>query len=763
METKLGKFEAAIYPKISGVMGRVRTFCKSHTVIKYPESIAPREPGLYINRAGRWVSADPEEIGPLSVLDFEAKEVSPGIWHPYCCSIYSEGAWLWWQAGQGEMVMPFPKNRIVIGQNSISYDRRYLSCEYGTEPANLSHFDTMQLATIIGGLGGDSDEKRSELLSLYRRFEKQVSEGKPVPQWFEQVGPVGLASLSERYLGIAMSKAVRDDWVKDPTMVQPKTLYQYCCEDVYRTALIFQRIFPKVDEGFVSSPITWYGMLKSAQARYYLKDWQQFLEESETEFDAVKSRLQKLEDKLKQAAWDDADRETNYPDLDWTLYSRGANKGFPKWVKELEGEPMSGNVAAYLLRLAFDGKPVSLRKMPSGQPKWWAGEDPLPHPSGTGNLGTPLCKDYAPMVTNGRLTSAIVPQEVLLKLFDLKSSLTQWTSYRSRYETVYRQKVSPGIELSVADLNTCGTISRRATSSLWVVLPKPSEGKIGSSVMSRIVAPPGHVIVSADFVSQESRIAVQPLTDCRAAKHNSSPWSESVLSGDKSKGTDVHNATAKSLGITRGAAKGINFMIQYMGGLNGLVNQLLLIKGCDRQQAETEAAQFMNHLKGIGGIAETTFSALKYQTFVQDLRTYLLGVKCPNSINYRFVPDDRSFTTLRGNWPIQSAGVDEKHALIALIDFISERRGIPCEFACDIHDRIAYFCPDEHADGLSDVFNLAMGKLMELSLEQGALFWDKIDPQYDNLGNATPREVLQPDPKWCKFEKVYISKTLVEA
>ena len=228
--------------------------------------------------------------------------------------------------------------------------------------------------------------------------------------------------------------------------------------------------------------------------------------------------------------------------------------------------------------------------------------------------------------------------------------------------------------------------------------------------------------------------------------------------GEKSQGTDVHSQTAKTLGISRQDAKGINFMIQYMGGLTGLSNQLALIKGCPRDQADKEAAEFMGHLKGPGGIAESTFSALKYQTYVNDLRTYLLGVKCPNSINYRYVPDDRSFVTLRGNWPIQSAGVDEKHTLIALIDLLAKKQGLEgVHFACDIHDRVAYFCPEESAPALAAVFNQAMGKLMELSLEQAAKFWDEINPLQQ------PRPVLAPDPRWCQFEKVYISKTLVEA
>ena len=753
---RLEKLEALVVESIGGVLGRVRVFAAAHTVALYPDAVPPRQPGLYKGVGGRWVDAQPDELGPLVVLDFEAKELGPDRWMPYCCAMYSEGIWFWWQAAQGQTVMPFPRNRIVIGQNSIAYDRRYLSCEYGD--GATYHLDTMQLATIVGGLGGDADGKRKgELRQTWERFDRQKHEGKGVPEWYSQCGPVGLAALSERYLGMAMSKQVRDEWVADPTVVQPETLYQYCCEDVYRTALIFQRLFVKVDGPFIQSPVTWYGMFRLAQARYYLEDWQGFLSESEAEFEAVKARLQTLEDRLKQVAFDDPNREANYPNLDWELYSRGQNKGFPKWVKDLEGEPMGGNISAYLCRLQFDGHPVELRKMPASQPKWWANNEPLPHPAGEGNLGTPLCKDYLGMVKSGRLTSAVLAQDKLVKLFELKDSLTQWASYRKRYEAIYRERVGPSLELSVADLNTCGTVSRRATSPVWVVLPKPDEAKIGSQVMTRIVAPPGQVLVSADFVSQESRIATQALTDCRVAQHCSSPWTESVLTGEKSQGTDVHSMTAKTLGISRGDAKGINFMVQYMGGLNGLSNQLALIKGCSKEQADKEAAAFMGHLKGKGGIAETTFAALKFLTTRQDLRTYLLGVKCPNTINFRYVPDERSFVTLRGNWPIQSAGVDEKHALIAILDLLIKRHGLNAQFACEIHDRVAYFCQEEQAVKMAELFDTAMGKLAELSLEQAAKFWDKFDPLLQ------PRPVLEPDPRWCKFEKVYISKTLVEA
>jgi DNA polymerase gamma 1 len=276
--------------------------------------------------------------------------------------------------------------------------------------------------------------------------------------------------------------------------------------------------------------------------------------------------------------------------------------------------------------------------------------------------------------------------------------------------------------------------------------------------MSHIVAPPGYKFVAADFVSQESRIATAIMTDCRAGKHHSSPWTESVLAGDKSKGTDVHSQTASMLGISRSDAKTINFNIQYGGGLLGISIRLALIKGITIEQATDEATVFLKRLKGKGGIAETTFSNLQFLAGTRDLRTYLLRVKQPNTINPRFLTASRDFTMIRGNHPIQSAGVDEKHVLITIIDILLQVRGLAGKafFSNEIHDQIVYLAQEDVADKVAAIFDTAVAKLMELSYEQAALWWDIIDP----LPDGSKRPVLKPDPKWCKFEHVSIADNL---
>ena len=108
------------------------------------------------------------------VLDFEAKEVTPKYWEPTCCSIYSQThGWVWWWAEEGARFMPFSPEAMKIGHNAVAYDRKYIETEYSPPLHNREvdieayscanpypgivrgWADTMQLAQIIGGAGGE--------------------------------------------------------------------------------------------------------------------------------------------------------------------------------------------------------------------------------------------------------------------------------------------------------------------------------------------------------------------------------------------------------------------------------------------------------------------------------------------------------------------------------------------------------------------------------------------------------------------------------
>lgn len=709
-----------------------------------PDQPPPEAPGLYHYNGSHWSQVNFDSVPYFAVFDFETAKNEEGQWLPRVCGILTLEGWFYWVCSPGDRYMPLIGEHLLVGHNSVSYDRKYLANEY--EPGNPNlHLDTMAMANIMRSLGGSTDK---ELYTVWQSFERQADNGGGVPEWFKMCGPLNLKHLCEVYLGVQHSKTVRDEWILDPTQVQPQTLAEYCMADVQLTARLFQVLFKKVFKHFAPSPITLYGMIKASGAKYHLRDWDKFIEDTDREASLASQYLMDIQNSLVSSATEDT-----YPELDWSAATRGKNKGVPRWKVSLTDRPFGCSTAVQLLKLRYGGSPVTHQKSGRGAPSWYANGEPLPHPiSKDQNLGTPLCKDYHTHVISGVLTSDVV-QDELENIFTTIMSLSQWGSYRSRYNGIYRKEVTPHMSISVDGLNPCGTISRRATSNLWVVLPKPKKGKVGSNVMHHIVAPPGHKMVSADFVSQEARLACLQITDSRAGKFCSSPWTKAVLTGDKSKGTDCHTMSAKILSIDRYNAKRANFLIQYGGALQGLTNLLRPLVS----DPSTVAIDFIKKFKGKDGVASSTFRALEYLAELKDQRTYLLRVLQPNSLNPRYTPNPRNFWTVRGNWPIQSSAVDEKQTLIALIDVRAKQLGIEAQYLCDIHDRVVYSCPYDQAETLASIFNEAMKVLTTISLEEARDFWDKIDPV------PSSRDIPQVTDNWFKFESVDVTDNLGEA
>jgi hypothetical protein len=182
------------------------------------------------------------------------------------------------------------------------------------------------------------------------------------------------------------------------------------------------------------------------------------------------------------------------------------------------------------------------------------------------------------------------------------------------------------------------------------------------------------------------------------------------------------------------------------------VNTLVKITGKPREECEKLAAQFFGWLKGADGVAASTFKNLEYLKTIRGLRTYLLGVKQPQSIDPEWLPTPRSFSTLRGNWPEQSGGVDEKHLLIACLDLLIADHALGAHFAFDIHDQIFYCSKAEHAQKVAQLFDEALAQVMAASYEQAAEFWGRY-----GLGAVTK---LEPLPQWQKFQEVKIGQSL---
>lgn len=734
-----------------------------------PATNLPPLPSTRINawqlwENGEWQERSPEGMHTVICYDFEAKQDfdrAIEFWYPTLCVAYDDRWWCWYPPDEEQhLVVDFPINRILVGQNSVSYDRRYLSSSYDLDDKSY-HLDTMHLNTIVAGL---SESDTSSIRILWKMFDSQHKKGIRTPEWYRKGCPGSLEAMVPHYLGYEwgklIDKSVRDQYQKDPTKVTAATLFEYCCTDVLATKELASVLFKRANLEFIPSPITWLGMGEVNRSRYYLNDWDGFIERSQQQCDAVVEQLAEISRSLVDKATPE-----NAPYLDWKKYVRGENKGKEKWRVTLEKSKsvFGGQIETQLLQLCWDGEPVQL--VVNGRKAIWCvngdRDRVLPHPSGKkeDNLGTPLCADYIVYAKNGRLTSKVISQEALIDIFNKLISISQWEAYQARYRKLYRgHDTRTGQEICVADLNGTGTISRRAISGVWVVLPKPKKTKIGSDVMRYIGCPDGYKIVSADFVSQESRIAAAIMSDCRLGAHNSTEWSRSVLSGEKSQGTDTHTLTANRCGTDRDAGKKVNFCTIYGGGLAQTATTIKLAKGCDDAEATSIAKDFLDWLKGTEGVAKEMFSSLKMLSNTPHIRTYLLGVKQPDTINAAYLPKQNELVTTRNNWHIQSAGQDELHLLIFLVRHLSLEAGIDATFACSVHDRAAFFFKAEEAEQGAAILNQAYKMLMYISYEQGVFHWEKYVPKI--FGEKRPR--LQPMLNWLNFEKVYVSDVLME-
>lgn len=708
---------------------------------------------VYDPKSDTWHSTGIEHMNDIFTFDFEAKEVSPDFWMPTICCLYDGRWWYGTPKNHGDKTFKFPNSSIAIGQNSVSYDRRYMSTAYDLLDETV-HIDIMQLNTLMHGL---SDGDDNPLRSMWLKFDKNKRSGYTTPRWYERGCANDLKSMVDKFLGYEwgkkIDKSIRSSYEKDPTSVSAHTLFEYCATDVEATQRLASIFYNCAALGFLPNPITWLGMADVNRSKYYLQDFQTFIDRSNDQYTEAIVKLTELRNTLLT----DITQET-FPHLEWKLFSKGKNKGKPNWCAEVgETSTFEKMIDIDMLKLTWLGKNVHHKRVGT-KTVWYTEDEMLPHPSllDTLNLGSPMVKDYQIYAEDLTLQSLAVSQETLIGIFKIRYSISQWEAYKSRYEHMFTDVDADGNTLCVADLNGCGTISRRATSKLWVLLPKPKDNKIGSDVMAHIGCPKGYSIVSADFVSQESRIFAAVITDARFGEHGSNPWTKAILSGDKKLKTDAHSLTAGLIECDRNDGKTINFLAQYGGGIAQLKSVIRRAMKIHEDLAHKKASDFIKWLKlNEDAVAKSSFAALKYLSTRTHVRTYLLGAKMPDTLDAAYLYDQNAFMTTRNNWHIQSAGQDELHALIFIIKFLAKRVGMDCVFACAVHDRAAFFVKDEHTHLADNIFNQAYDMLMGMSYEQAKQLWDTNDPD-------PHRNQLETPANWRKFEKVYISKSLLE-
>ena len=314
-----------------------------------------------------------------------------------------------------------------------------------------------------------------------------------------------------------------------------------------------------------------------------------------------------------------------------------------------------------------------LRKTPTGQPS--TAEDVLEE----------LADSYA-------LPRIVLDYRALAKL---KSTYTdklpeQINPRTGRIHTSYHQAVAATGRLSSTDPNLQNIPIRRAE---------------GRRIRQAFIAPPGYVLMAADYSQIELRIMAH-------------------LSGDEgllaafAEDRDVHQATAAevfSVPLTevnadqRRLAKTINFGLIYGMSPFGLARNL----GIERSAAQTYVERYFQRYPGVRRFMDETRKQARERGYVETVygrRLYLPDIRSGNAQTRQYA--ERSAI----NAPMQGTAADIiKRAMIA-VDAWCAREDAPARLIMQVHDELVLEVRSDAVEPVADAIRERMTAAAELSV-----------------------------------------------
>ena len=343
-------------------------------------------------------------------------------------------------------------------------------------------------------------------------------------------------------------------------------------------------------------------------------------------------------------------------------------------VHEMAGEVFNLNSPKQLQRLLFEtlGLPV-VRRTPKGQPS--TAEDVLQE----------LAADYP------------LPRLVLeyRSLSKLKSTYTDKlpeliNPRTGRVHTSYQQAVASTGRLSSTDPNLQNI---------------PIRTEEGRRIRQAFVAPPGSLILAADYSQIELRIMAH-------------------LSGDEGlrrafrEGRDIHRATAAEVfavpleAVTaeqRRAAKAINFGLIYGMSAFGLARQL----GVDRGAAQAYIDLYFARYPGVKAYMERIREQARQTGYVETLygrRLYLPEIRSRNAQRRQYA--ERTAI----NAPMQGSAADIiKRAMIGVHAWM-EAQPVGARMIMQVHDELVFEVPEAHLEAFRAQVVSRMAAAAELAV-----------------------------------------------
>jgi DNA polymerase-1 len=255
---------------------------------------------------------------------------------------------------------------------------------------------------------------------------------------------------------------------------------------------------------------------------------------------------------------------------------------------------------------------------------------------------------------------------------------------KSTYSDALPRLVNPRTGRVHTSYNQTVTATGRLSSSDPNLQNIPIRSEEGRLIRHAFIAPPGHMILSADYSQIELRVLAHLSGDqvfCHAFAHDE----------------DIHTRTAAEVfGLfpemvtpeMRRQAKTINFGIIYGQGAFSLAKQL----GTDRKTAENFISAYKERHSGAISFLDSCVSQAKAQGFV----TTILGRRLP-------IPDIHStngnvlaFAHRNAiNYPIQGSAADIIKSAMIRVDARIREEGCRSRLIMQVHDELVFEVPED--------------------------------------------------------------------
>jgi DNA polymerase gamma 1 len=703
----------------------------------------------------RRVSGIEERIG---VFDCETFVKGSDFSHPILATAVTDKAYyVWMHESFVDSRVPYEPKLVPLGRkdgvfiaHNVAYDRPRTQESYVLGKTN-SWFDTMSAHINVSGLASGQ-----RWWYVQKQAKKVMYKADPV--WADKGSMNNLVDCYNFHCRPAIpleheDKEIRNVFVDSSSMDDfvplRDELIEYALKDVKITFELYSIVVLKYLQNN-PSPTTLAAHFGIASAKLpVVSDWDEWFSNCEKQWRGSIDRQEEILSKMAvevYEAWnegeltdEDIQGDPWLSQLDWganfklTKAGKPSSKwyGVPKWVRgvsskdlvdgkpHIEGISTKNRISHLLLRLKWDNQPIVFLK-----DKGWCFKDPdsgnyerLPHTDGEGvNVGGVLTKDYVEDFESGMLSSDLAQARELIKL---AINVAYWTSVRSRVreQNVEVVKTPKGEEFSLIIPATVphNTSTNRAGENLWLTVPDPKYDKIGSEIKTRVQAPKGYVFVESDFDAQEAVVA-SIFADSFHKIAGSTQFSHSILAGSKDDGTDMHSMTAKAISITRAIAKGCNYGMLYGCGAKTLANTIRKgNKSIPMKEAMEMGRKLIKIKKGekasrlsqtlIGGSDSYAYNEMARIANMPCPINPLSGTKMSTAFRPSSVGTD--FWTMRNNWCIQSTGSAMLHAFMTAMEWLIDKYELEAEFCMSVHDSILYLCPEDQAEKVATLFQVA--------------------------------------------------------